>query len=55
MQSDVREQDAIERGIEIGIEQKAVEVAKSLLQSGMPIQDVSRHSNLAIEFLEHLI
>ena len=44
----------IEQGISQGIEQRNKEIAKSLLDSGMNIEDVSKHTNLSKEEINEL-
>ena len=46
--------EAREEGITQGITQRNIEIAKSLLKSGMNIQDVSRHTGLTKDEIEKL-
>jgi len=62
MQSDVREQDAIERleetlerGLQQGIESKAIEVARKMLADGLSVENVAKYSGLDNKQIEKLI
>ena len=48
-------EEGIEQGIEEGAEIKAIEIARSLLKSGMTVNEVSKHSNLSVEIVKSLI
>lgn len=45
---------AREQGIEQGIEQRNLEIAKSMLESNVPIKDISKYTGLSIEKIELL-
>lgn len=46
--------EGMEKGVEKGIEQNKIETAKSMLKDGVPIENVSKYTNLKIESLESL-
>jgi len=48
-------EQGLEQGIEHGEEKKAIEMAISLLESGMPVGEVCRHSKLSLEVVEGLL
>ena len=58
MQSLLRDQDTLERGIERGIEQgeskKVIEMAKSLLKDQLPLEFISKHTGLSLGEIEQL-
>jgi len=58
MQSLLRDQDMLERGIERGIEQgaseKEIEIAKNGLENNIPIETISVMTGLSIEEIEKL-
>ena len=45
---------AHEQGIQQGIEQRNVEIAKNMLESNVPIKDISKYTGLSIEKIELL-
>ena len=47
-------QQGIAEGMEKGVKSKSIEIAKNLLESGLDINFVSKHTNLSIEELEDL-
>ena len=51
---EIAENKGYEQGVEQGIEQKAMEIAKNLLNMNMPIEDISKATNLSIEEIEAL-
>ena len=44
----------IEQGHASGREEKAIEMAKSLLKSGMSVTEVTKHAKLPLEVIEQL-
>ena len=51
---EIAENKGYEQGVEQGIEQRNVEIAKNLLNMNMPIEDISKATNLSIEEIESL-
>jgi len=58
MQSLLRDQDTLERGIEQGIEQgrfeEKIEMAKNMLLDDVPLETISKYTSLSIAELEEL-
>jgi len=44
----------VKQGIERGEEKRAIEMVTSLLESGMPVGEVCRHSKLPLEKVKQL-
>lgn len=66
MQSLLREQDIRDEGFEQGLEQgleqgfalahkEKIEMAQSLLKSGMSVEEVVKHSKLSLEIVRELL
>ena len=49
-----RKQIYLQGAREEGAEEKALEVARSLLEDGMPLQKVAKHTRLPVEELQNL-
>ena len=47
-------QDGVAEGTEIGREQRNIEIAKKMLEDNVPIDDISRYTELSIEEIEKL-
>ena len=54
----IREQDVLDRGIRKGIhmgeERKAIQVAQNFLQDDLPIEMIAKNTGLSIEAVEKL-
>jgi len=54
MQSLLRDQDTLERGIEQGASEKEIEIAKNGLENNVPIETISVMTGLSIEEIKKL-
>lgn len=50
----IREQDLLDRGIHMGEERKAIQVAQNFLQDDLPIEMIAKNTGLSIEAVEKL-
>ena len=51
---DTAREEGVEKGVEIGMEKKARDNAKNLIRMGLPLNQVSRGTELSIEIVEKL-